>query len=217
VQISGGRCAECGTWTQKSAGIELIGNRQIVSIRRWKDGALFCSVAARRKGTGLAENLAGGLYLSTDGAETWTRISSDTMFRCVDFAADAEDRNVIYLAAMDGLGHQGGVYLTADSGKTWANPPVPYDKSVENYIEGIAVAIHPQMRNVIYFLTQTHGMFLSRDSGRTWVPLGPLQSPPFKECTRIFWDPDDIKTVHIVTFDGGAWKGPDPTLAEPRL
>jgi len=200
------------TWAQKSNGIEPAGNRQVVSLKRWKDGTLFCSTAARRKGQGVSNDLTGGIYMSTDGAETWTRISNDAMFRCVDFAVDPDDKKIIYVAAMDGLGHKGGAYRTTDGGKTWENTPVPYDKSVESYLEGMTMTIHPQKRNVVYFCTHTHGMFLSRDAGKTWSSIGPLKSPPFCNCTRIFWDPEDIKTVYIVTFGGGVWRGPDPAV-----
>ncbi len=201
------------SWVQKSRGIDPEQNRQVYSIRRWKDGTLYCTVAARRKGPGVAQNLTGGLYMSTDGAETWTRISSEAMYRCVDFAVDPQDRNIIYVAAMDGLGHKGGVYRTSDGGKTWENPEIPYDRQRMEYIEGLTVTIHPQKREVLYFCSQTHGMFLSKDSGKTWSEIGPLKSPPFLECTRVFWDPEDINTVYVVTFGGSVWKGPDPVGA----
>ncbi len=198
------------TWMLKSSGIEPAQNRQVYSIRRWKDGTLFCTVAARRSGGGVNSNLAGGLFMSSDGAESWKRLSNEEMYRCVDFAVDPEDRNIIYVATMDGLAGKGGVYKTSDGGNTWANCNVEYDKSNLNYIEGMTVTINPQKRNVLYFCAMTHGMFLSKDAGKTWSALGPAKSPPFLQCTRLFWDPEDIKTVYVVTFGGGVWKGPDP-------
>jgi photosystem II stability/assembly factor-like uncharacterized protein len=167
-------------------------------------------VAARRSGGGVNSNLTGGLFMSTDGAESWKRLSSEDMYRCVDFAVDPEDRNIIYVATMDGLAGKGGVYKTTDGGKSWANCNVEYDKSNLNYIEGMTVTINPQNRNVLYFCAMTHGMFISKDAGKTWSALGPAKSPPFLACTRLFWDPEDIKTVYVVTFGGGVWKGPDP-------
>ncbi len=90
------------------------------------------------------------------------------------------------------------------------NCNVTYDQSRMGYIEGMTVTINPQKRNVLYFCTMTHGMFLSKDAGKTWSAVGPLKSPPFLQCTRLFWDPEDIKTVYVVTFGGGVWKGSDP-------
>jgi len=91
---------------------------------------------ARRKGKGVSENLTGGLFKSTDGAESWKRISSPEMYRTICFAVHPEDQKIIYVAAMDGLGHTGGVYKTTDGGATWANLNVAYDKERCGYIEG---------------------------------------------------------------------------------
>ena len=199
------------TWEAKSKGIEPAENRQVYSIQRWKDGTLYASVAARRKGAGIAKDLTGGLFMSTDAAETWTRISSDPMFRCVDFAVEPADKNIIYVAAMDGLGHKGGVYKTADGGKTWDNPTIDFDKRTCDYIEGMTITLHPTKPNVLFFSTMTHSFFISRDAGKTWSASEPLKSPPFVNCTRFYWDPEDAKTVYVATFGGGIWRGPDPT------
>jgi photosystem II stability/assembly factor-like uncharacterized protein len=202
------------SWQDKSTGIDPPGNRQVYAVRRWKDGTLYCTVAARRKGAGAADNLTGGLFMSTDAAETWTRISSDAMYRCVEFDVDPTDKNIIYVAAMDGLGHKGGVYRTTDGGKTWDNPKIDYDKRICDYIEGMTVTIHPRLRNVIYFCAHSHGMFISKDSGKTWAAASPAQSPPHMKVQRFFWDPQDPKTVYTATFGGGIWKGPDPAGAD---
>ena len=46
--------------------------------------------------------------------------------------------------------------------------------------------------------------------------MTPANSPPFLNCLRIYWDPEDSKTVYIVTFGGGVWKGPDPAFAPAK-
>ena len=202
------------SWTQKSDGIEPANNRQVYRIELLKDGTLLSSVAGRRPGGGARGFTTGGIYRSTDAAESWTRISSDAMFRCVDLAVHPNDPNTIYVAAMDGMGHKGGVYKTTDGGKTWTLSVPDYDRSIEGYIEGFSVALNPTNPEIVYFTSCTHGMFLSRDAGKTWEATTPKNSPPFLNCSRIYWDPTDPKTVYIVTFGGGVWKGPDP--ATPR-
>lgn len=200
------------TWTNKSAGIEPEKNRQVYCLQRWKDGTLFCSVAGRRKGKGVDTNLPGGVYVSADKAETWKRITTDDIFRPVDFAVHPEDKNTIYVAVMDGLSHTGGVYKTTDGGAKWENLNVQYDKTHCSYIEGYNVTLNPKDPNIVYFFAHTHGMFLSRDAGKTWEPLKAPKAPPFMVCSRIYWDPEDPKTVYIVTFGGSVWKGPDPAF-----
>ncbi|MFC1451738.1 WD40/YVTN/BNR-like repeat-containing protein [Verrucomicrobiota bacterium] len=203
------------TWVDRSEGIVPENNRQVYSIQRWRDGTLFCSVAGRRKGRGVESRLTGGLYVSTDGAEHWIKISSTAMFRTVDFAIDPEDRNTIYVAAMDGLGHKGGVYKTTDAGRTWRLSVPDYDKAFCGYIEGYSVFLHPRNPEVVYFFANTHGFFVSYDAGETWRECRAPDCPPFRNCQRIFWDPEDLKTVYIPTFGGGIWKGPDPALPIP--
>ena len=202
------------SWVRKTEGIVPEQNRQVYSIRRWKDGTLFCTVAGRRKGRGLDRDLPGGLFKSSDGAETWKRISPDDIFRPVDFAIHPDDSGTIYVAAMDGLGHTGGVYKTTDGGQTWQNMNVPYDRNWCGYIEGFSVSLNPKDPNTVYFFTNTHGIFLSRDAGKTWSELRQPKAPPFMNCQRIYWAPDDPRTVYIVSFGGGVWSGVDPALQE---
>ena len=169
-----------------------------------------CTVAGRRSGRGVSRHLTGGLYVSADAAESWKRISPEAVFRPVDFCFDPDNKDVIYLAVMDGLGHTGGVYKTTDGGAKWDLLKIEYDKKISSYIEGMTVQLNPRNKKVVYFSTHTHGMYLSKDAGRTWSTIGPLKSPPFGNCIRMTWDPDDAKTVYILTFGGGVWKGPDP-------
>jgi photosystem II stability/assembly factor-like uncharacterized protein len=198
------------SWVKKTEGIVPENNRLVYRLERTKEGTLYCSVVGRRPGKGVEQPITGGLYKSTDGAETWTRISSDAMFRPVDFVIHPNDPNTIYVAVMDGLGHKGGLYKTTDGGKTWIQSVPDYDKKLCGYIEGFSVALNPKDPNIVYFLTNTHGMFLSRDAAKTWQVPGPDTSPPFMNAQRICWDPEDPDTVYLVTNGGSVWKGPDP-------
>ncbi|MFC1452034.1 WD40/YVTN/BNR-like repeat-containing protein [Verrucomicrobiota bacterium] len=203
------------TWVDKSEGIVPEQNRQVYSVRQWRDGTLFCSVAARRKGRGVDKILTGGLYKSEDGAEHWVRISSDDVFRAVDFAVHPENRDVIYVAAMDGLGKHGGVYITRDGGSSWRLSVPDYDRSACGYIEGYSVALNPANPDVVYFCAGTHGMFFSYNAGEDWEECRAPKCPPFRNCQRIYWDPEDAGTVYIATFGGGIWRGPDPAAPVP--
>lgn len=205
-------------WVQKSSGIVPELNRQVYEIKLCGNGWLYCSVAGRRAGNGVATDLTGGLYRSTDGAETWKRISSDDIFRPVDFAVHPDDPNTLYVAAMDGLGHSGGVYKTTDGGLHWTRHVPDYDRNVCSYIEGFSVALNPQNPDIAYFMTITHGIFVSHDAGETWQTTTPTSSPPFLSCQRMDWDPQDPGTVYVVTLGGGVWKGPDPAFpsADPQ-
>lgn len=197
------------SWEAKNKGLPE-DNLLMYCVQRYKDGTLYASIIGKRAAGG--KFVTGGLFMSTDGADTWTKISSEAIFRPVDFCVDPTDKNIIYVAAMDGMGHTGGVYKTTDGGKAWTHADVPYDKSEINYIEGMCCQQNPKDPKVIYFLTHTHGMFISKDAGKTWAAVGPLKSPPFATITRLFWNSDDPKNVYVATFGGGIWKGPDPAM-----
>lgn len=195
------------SWTFSGEGIEPKQNRQVVALQQTQDGTLFCSVAARRKGRGVTKNLTGGLYRSTNKGKTWQKISSPEMFRLVDFVIRPDDKNNIYVAAMDGMGHDGGVFITHDGGKKWKQTVPNFDRKHLSYIEGFSVALHPLDKKRLYFLSMTHGMFISQDDGNSWQAATPEKSPPFMSCLRLHRDPTDISKVDITTFGGGVWHG----------
>ena len=194
-------------WTFAGNGIEPIQNRQVVELQQTSDGTLFCSVAARRKGKGVSKNLTGGIYRSTNKGKIWEKISSEEMFRPVDFVIRPDDKQSIYVAAMDGMGKSGGVYITHDGGRTWKRTVPDFDKKHLSYIEGYSVALHPTDHKKIYFTSVTHGLFISHNDGKTWQAASPQKSPPFMSCLRIHRDPLDATKVFITTFGGGIWHG----------
>ena len=205
------------TWTNVSNGIEPAENRQVVALHLHSDGTLFCSVAGRRAGNGVDKNTTGGVYRSRDRGQNWQRISNDDIFRPVEFCVDPSDSDIIYVAAMDGLGHRGGVYRTADGGKYWHHSVPEFDREVSDYIECYAVMIDPVTKQDLYLTTLTHGIFQSKDKGRSWRALSIEESPPFKACLRMTHDARD-NSFWITTFGGGVWKGRigRPRVAKPK-
>ena len=203
-----------GSWTKKSDGIDPASNRQVYRIELLKNGTLLCSVAGKRPGRGARGYITGGIYKSTDGADSWKRISSAAIFRPVDLVVHPKDPDTIYVAAMDGMGNRGGVYKTTDGGKSWTRSMPDFDRTRLPYLEGFSVALNPSNPEIVYFLTCTHGIFISRDGAKTWEATTPKNSPPFLNCSRIFWDPTNTKQVYIVSFGGGVWKGPDPAFVK---
>jgi len=195
------------TWRTANQGILPVANRQVVALQLHQDGTLFCSVAARRKGRDIEHNLTGGLFRSINQGKDWQKISSAAMFRTVDFIVADEDSQTITVAAMDGMGQSGGVYITHDAGLHWRHSLPKFDRDRLSYIEGFSIARSSTQPQRLYFTSLTHGMFVSQDDGNSWQPLDADHSPPFMSCLRITPDPDDAKRVFITTFGGGAWHG----------
>jgi len=200
-------------WVKKSDGLGVHGNLETYMIRRWKDGTLFCSITVARKGQSLPADDT-GLYVSTDGAESWKRISEsvELPYPC-GFAVDPSDKNVIYLCASNwSFVKSGGLYKTTDGGKTWRwifnkESPAYEGRGLESFF----VTLDEKDPRRVYYATGQQGLMFSADGGETWKPFLGL---PFPEIHRVTFDPDMPGAIFVTTFGGGVWHGPATPDAE---
>ena len=49
------------------------------------------------------------------------------------------------------------------------------------------------------------GLWLSRDSGKTWQAFNDL---PFSNIQRVEFDRSNDAVIHVTTFGGSVWRGP---------
>ncbi len=101
-----------------------------------------------------------GLIKSTDGGQTWERVSN-VLEPPVDFHAMAvskSDPNLIL--GFDSAGR--GLFKTADAGKTWEK------LEYQEYI--LALAISPGDSQIVFAGTGD-GIFQSNDGGKSWIQL----------------------------------------------
>jgi photosystem II stability/assembly factor-like uncharacterized protein len=101
-----------------------------------------------------------GLIRSTDGGQTWERVSN-VLEPPVDFHAMAvskSDPNIII--GFDSAGR--GLFRTVDSGKTWEMMEYP------DYV--LSLAISPQDSQMVFAGTR-NGIFQSTDAGHSWIHL----------------------------------------------
>lgn len=124
-----------------------------------------------------------GLYKTTDGGETWTRIlhvSDDTGISEIVFQPGNPD--VIYASAyqrrravgqMIGGGPEGGIFKTTNGGRTWKK----LTKGLPTDDMGRAgLAVDPRHPKRVYALIDAKrhesGFFRSDDGGETWTRIG---------------------------------------------
>ncbi|MBN1808112.1 MAG: hypothetical protein JW909_03525 [Planctomycetes bacterium] len=193
------------TWTRKSQGLGAPGaNQRVCRVLLHADGTLFALVTGKRTRTyGPFVKEGAGLYRSADGGESWEHITaSNRLDWPKDFDVHPKDSRHILLGAADANDKSGGLYRTTDGGATWQRLASKGPETFGGYF-------HPTRSGWIYMSlcegSPGTGLWLSRDSGRTWEGFDAL---PFSNIQRPAFDPDDPSVLYVTTFGGSVWKGP---------
>ena len=198
------------SWTRKMTGLGKPGNDKVYSVRLLDDGTLYAMVTANRVGWKFP-NPGGGLYRSTDAGESWVDITKgmDLAFpRC--FAVDPFDKTHIYLATSQGSGREGaGLWETTDGGGTWTRV-LSSEKLNElagrmlyPFLHSNGLTFHPKRKGWVYYATGTHGLWLTKDGGKTWKQFVGI---PRLTVSKIFFDPKDADIIYAGSV--GLWRGP---------
>lgn len=198
------------TWEKKSRGFGNSGNMYAFMVRvHPKTGDVFASITGRRHGAKFP--VPGGLWKTTDSGENWRNLTAklDLRWPC-GFAVHPDDPDVIYLTASTAPGFgQGGVYKTTDGGKSWKHVADGKDFAADTIDPGFVhanfVVLHPDNPGYVYVGTNTHGLWMSPDAGRTWKPFMDF---PFGAVAAVNFDPMDRTIMCVATHGGGVWIGP---------
>ena len=161
------------TWT--NMGLRETGRIARIIVHPTNPNVVF--VCALGRATGPQQQR--GVYRSTDGGKTWTRVLFvDDGTGCSGIAIDAHDPNVLFAGmwqvvmhtwAMFGGGPSSGLYVTRDGGTSWSqitDPGLP-----KSPLGKIDVAVAPTNSNRVYALIQTANqgsVWRSDDGGHTW-------------------------------------------------
>jgi photosystem II stability/assembly factor-like uncharacterized protein len=165
-----------------------------------------------------------GIYKTTDGGKTWTRVKEfDEYTGANDLAFDPRDPDVIYATSyqrhrrvwtlIDG-GPGSAIWKSTDAGATW--------RKLKNGIpEGdlgrIGLAVAPADPNVVYAIVEAtgegSGVYRSTDGGENWEKRGGYISTSPQYYQELIPDPKNPDRVYsmdtwmMVTDDGGkTWR-----------
>lgn len=181
-----------------------------------------------------------GLYKTTDGGKSWSKVLFvDDTTGVVDLEMDPTNPEVLYAATwhrirwggsrMEGVGAGSGIYKTTDGGRTWTrltdpgtNNGLPHEK-----MGRIGIAIAPQDPKILYAMIQVDrgvvdaqqgrygGVFRSGDAGATWTQVNDFQAVPHYYYDDVWVDPTDTARVFVgATFLLGSKDGGRTFAAE---
>ena len=204
-------------WEQKNKGLE--GSEPFAwrIEQREGDRTLFL-VACRRSEDGSMDSVNNGaLYKSTDGAETWTKMTLPE--GCNGPTSIVLSKKHPKRIVMSAWGRStrgrftsdigGGIYLSEDEGATWTHV-MAKDQHIHD------VTYDP--RNGRYYACGFNASaYYSDDNAKTWTRI---RGYNFKWGRRAEPDPRDPNKIFVLTFGGGVWHGPatgDPEATEDIL
>jgi photosystem II stability/assembly factor-like uncharacterized protein len=119
-----------------------------------------------------------GVYKTTDGGKTWTRLlAGKANTGCSDLVMDPKDPKTLYAAfwefrrsawSFSSGGLNSSLYKSSDAGKTW-------NKIHNGFPAGdlgrFAIAVAPSDNNILYAVIEAKkdkGLYRSDDAGKTW-------------------------------------------------
>ena len=167
-----------------------------------------------------------GVYKTTDGGKTWTKVLyKDENTGAIDLAMDPKDPNVVFAAmyqrqrkgwGFNGGGPGSGLYRTTDGGAHWTE----LRTGLPNVEKGrIGLCTFPGEGHIVYAIVeadaagggrggrgsaanQLGGVFRSNDGGDTWEHMSGINPRP-SYYSRIYVDPKDSTRLYIMGSNRG--------------
>jgi photosystem II stability/assembly factor-like uncharacterized protein len=179
--------------------------------------------AERKPWTNISGSEDGGIWKTTDGGDTWTKLAGglpEGLVGRIGVAVSPANPDRVW-ALIEAEGEKGGVYRSDDGGETWRR--TNGDASIRQrpwYYTHIYA--DPQDANTVYALNV--GLFRSVDGGRTFAEQIRV---PHGDNHDLWINPDDPRNMingndggANVTFDSGqawTWQMNQPTAEIYRL
>jgi PKD repeat protein/photosystem II stability/assembly factor-like uncharacterized protein len=140
-----------------------------------------------------ATSSSGGLFKSTDGAQTWNVTGTDQLpaLNCASVCIDYSNDQIMYLGTGDPNYYYDsyGIYKTMDGGATWN----PSNTGIGNRM-AVNILMHPTNDSILIAATDS-GIWKSYNAGQTWVPR--MASGNFRDMKFKAWPGTD--TIYAVT------------------
>lgn len=126
-----------------------------------------------------ANNHAGTLWKSTDFGNSWTKVTVSAFNQSLQplpqgiAIQPGTGKIIVGWFGSDSSGYVGGVVVSKDGGKTWANSTTGLSM---DFVPGNSLVVDPTISTTLYLTTNgiayPNNLFISTDSGETWKPVG---------------------------------------------
>ncbi len=167
-----------------------------------------------------ANNEERGVFRSTNGGKTWTKILyRNTETGAIDLTFDPNNANTLYGAfwqikrtpwSLESGGAGGGMFKSTDGGDTWTE--ITRNKGLPAGVLGkIGVTVSPVNSNRVWAMVEAKegGLFRSDDAGENWQKVS--DNPNLKQRPwyyfRLNADTQNADTVYVLNV--GLWKSID--------
>ena len=165
------------------------GNPNVVFAAMWR--------AERKPWTIISGAREGGLYRSTDGGDTWTKVTAGLPNELVgkaNIAVSNANPNRVYVLIEAKPG--GGLYRSDDGGQSFQVAST-YPQLITRPFYYVTITADPRNADVVY--AGAEGYFKSTDAGKTWQPL----RTPHGDNHDLWINPNN-SDIMIQSNDGGA-------------
>lgn len=210
------------SWTHRG----LRETRQIAAIVVHPSQPSTVYVAAQ--GNHWAPSTDRGVYRSTDGGATWTKVlaGDNPTTGAIDLKLDPADPNVIYAAMWDHQrtawqlrsgGPGSGIYKSGDGGATWTR----LSGGLPARLGKIGIAVSPADPRRLYAAVESeraeHGLYRSDDGGRTWRLVNRSRHVSTRPWyyMHVVADPVDREVVYVPSQS--FWKSTDGGVTFERI
>ena len=152
-----------------------------------------------------------GIFMTNDGGLTWQQVLSISPdVGVVELIMDPTNPKVLYAGAYErrrtargfkGTGPGGGVYKTADGGRTWRK----LTNGLPTGDQGrIGLDIYRKNPNIVYAIVEAAdgGVFRSEDKGESWTKMNSYNPRP-SYYSQIRIDPNDDKRIYVLNTNLG--------------
>lgn len=175
------------------------------NIRVLDDGTLVTTFSGRRAGSPTAFTPSSGVFVSTDGGQSWLdRSDPGMLYWTRDIEVDPHDaeQRTWYASVFSGWGGPpnglGGLYKTTNRGVSW--------QRIVDLDRVASTTVSPTNPDLMYLTTESQGLWKTEDLNSSAV-FSPVASYPFRTPMRVVHNPYDPEQVWVTSFGNGLLVG----------